>query len=338
MTRIERLQKTGIRRLGSPKKGFRYRHATGAKVNAADLQRIENLKIPPAWVDVAISAKEKAKLQAVGKDAAGRWQYLYHESHTRNQEQKKFRRLISFTEALPKVRATVKRHMNQKGLGRERVMAAILRILLTCFMRPGSDVYVSENGSYGLTTLRPKHVKVKGDTVDFDFPGKSGVRQQRQLKDPKVARVVRALLKQPGRDVFKFQNGNGEMVDVTARHINEYIKEVMGEKFSAKDFRTWAGTLVCACALARVGIENVEKPTQRKKKVVAAIKETAEVLGNTPAVCRSSYISPVVINSFFHGQIIDNYFQSLEDFISYNKKLHPAEISLLRFLKSRTNG
>jgi DNA topoisomerase-1 len=336
MTRIERLQQTGIVRLGSPKRGFRYRYADGRKVTRDEIERINSLRIPPAWTEVAISSSPKSKLQVVGKDAAGRWQYLYHESHTRNQELKKFKRLVSFAEALPKVRATIKRHLRQRGLGRERVMAAILRILLTCFMRPGSQVYASENGSFGLATLRPKHVKVKGDTVEFDFPGKSGVRQQRQLTDREVAKVVRALLRQPNKEVFYFRNGNGEVVDIKRRHINEYIKEVMGARFSAKDFRTWAGTLVCASALARVASEDGDNASSRKSKVVAAVKETAAVLGNTPAVCRSSYISPEVLNSFQSGKMIDNYFDSLEEFIGYQgRELHPAEASLLKFLKSR---
>jgi DNA topoisomerase-1 len=334
MTRIEQLQKTGILRYGTPQKGFRYKKADGSRPAREDLTRIQNLRIPPAWTDVAINAAPAGKLQVVGKDAAGRWQYLYHESHVRNQEVKKFRRLIKFTEALPKMRATVKWHLKQPGLGRERVMACILRILSSCFMRPGSEAYASENGSYGIATLRPKHVKVKGDQVLFDFPGKSGVRQNQQIRDRQVAKVVRGLLKHPAAEVFKYQNGEGEFVDVKSRDINQYIKEIMGEKFSAKDFRTWAGTIVCACALARAGTELVNKSTVRKRQVVAAIKETAEILGNTPAVCRSSYICPEIINSFASGQIIDNYFDTLEDFISYRgRKLHPAEDSLLKLLK-----
>jgi DNA topoisomerase-1 len=213
-------------------------------------------------------------------------------------------------------------------------MACILRILSTCFMRPGSQVYASENGSYGIATLRPSHVKVKGDIVEFDFPGKSGVRQFRQLKDRQVAKVIRSLLKVPAREVFKYQNGNEVFADVKRRHINEYIREVMGANFSAKDFRTWAGTLVCACALARVGTELIEKKTVRKRKVVEAIKETAEALGNTPAVCRSSYICPEIINSFETGKIITNHFGTLTDLITYRgTKLHPAEKSLLNFMK-----
>ena len=334
MTNIERLQKTGIARLGSPKKGFRYKRADSKKLTLAERQRIYELKIPPAWTDVAINSGANGRLQVVGKDAAGRWQYLYHPNHVKQQELRKFKRLIRFAEALPKMRATVTRQIKSPDLGRERVMACILRILSSCFMRPGSQVYASENGSYGLATLRPKHVKVKGDIVEFDFPGKSKVRQVRVLKDKQVASIVRSLLKVPGPEVFKYQNGNGEFLDVQRRHINEYIKEVMGEKFSAKDFRTWAGTLVCACALAKVGTESVEKPTTRKRKVVEAIKETAEVLGNTPAVCRGSYICPNVIEAFESGQIIDRYFPTLQRLVAYRgRRLHPAEQALLRFLK-----
>lgn len=342
MTRLERLQQTGIIRSGSPKRGFRYRRADGGRLTKADRERIEALKIPPAWTDVAINASAGGRLQAVGKDAAGRWQYLYHEKHVRVQERQKYHRLVRFAANLPAARATVKRHLRQPGIGRERVLAAVLRILMTCFMRPGSQVYASENGSYGIATLKKRHVKVKGAKIDFDFPGKSGVRQQRELTDPQVARVVRAVLKVPGIEVFKFRNGDGEVVDLKRRHINAYIREIMGDSFSAKDFRTWAGTLICACALARVGDELLEKPAAKNRKVVEAIKETAQVLGNTPAVCRSSYISPVVIDSFLSGQTVENYFEAVEDFMAYNgRKLHPAEHSLMRLLKrkaSRSNS
>ena len=334
MTSTERLHQSGIIRLGSPKKGFRYKHSDGRKVSAADLKRIKALAIPPAWTDVAINAFPGGRLQAVGKDVAGRWQYRYHENHVRAQEFKKFKRLIKFAEAIPKLRSTVSKHLRQPGLGRERVLATIVRVLSTCFMRPGSEVYASENGSYGVATLRPKHVSVRGEVVEFDFPGKSGVQHQRELKDRQVAKVVRNLLKVPGKEVFKYQNGDGQFVNVTNRHINDYIKEIMGERFSAKDFRTWAGTIICACALARSGTEAAEKLPERKRKVVAAIKETAEILGNTPAVCRSSYICPAVIESFQRGRVIDGHFKTLEAFLAYRgRTLHAGEKALLAFLK-----
>jgi len=333
MTRLEQLQRTGIQRLGNPSRGFRYRRA-GDRVSAADLKRIDELRIPPAWTNVWINSTPGGAVQAIGTDAAGRLQYLYHQNHVRRQDARKFRRVIKFAEALPKMRTTVATNLREPDLGRDSVMAAILRILSSCFIRPGSHVYANENGSFGIATLRPRHVKVKGDLVEFDFPGKSGVRQFRQIKDHKVAKVVRSLLKRPSREVFKYQNGNGEFVNVTRSHINSYIREVMGESFSAKDFRTWAGTLVCACALARVGTDHSEKPTARKRKIVEAIKETAAALGNTPAVCRSSYICPQIINNFEAGKIIDHYFNSLQALITYRgKKLHAAEKSLLGFMK-----
>ena len=201
-------------------------------------------------------------------------------------------------------------------------------------MRPGSEVYASENGSYGIATLHNKHLKVKGNVIYFDFPGKSGVRQQRQLTDKRIAKVLRSLLRKPGKRVFQFENGNGEMVRVTSRHINEYIKEVMGEHFSAKDFRTWAGTLICASALARVGINKEDSKSARHKKVVAAIKETSEALGNTPAVCRKSYICPAILSSYEKGHVVSKYFPSLDSFLHYRGcQLHAAEKSLVRFLK-----
>jgi len=333
MTNIERLQNNGILRTGTPR-NFRYRPANGYRITEDDLARIKRLRIPPAWKAVAINKAANGRLQAVGRDAAGRWQYLYHESHTRSQETRKFRRLIKFAESLPRMRQTVAHHMRQPELGRERVLACVLRILATCFMRPGSQVYASEHGSYGIATLRPRHVKVKGDLVAFDFPGKSGIRQMRQIRDRQVAKVIKESLKLPGAEVFKFQNGEGVLVDVKRRHINEYIKEVMGESFSAKDFRTWAGTLICACALARAGTEESEKQSSRKTKIVAAIKETAETLGNTPAVCRGSYICPEILTGFEQGKIIDNYFKTLEEFIAFRgHKLHSAERALLKFLK-----
>ena len=297
MNRIERLQQTGIRRVG-PKNRFRYVAADGGKVSRIDLARIESLKIPPAWTDVAINRAAGGMLQAAGKDSAGRWQYLYHQQHIKKREQKKFNRLIVFAEAVPKMRRIVRRNLRKRDLGRDRVMACVLRILSTCFLRAGSQVYANENGSYGLATLRRKHVHVRGDVVEFAFPGKSKVFQHRQLRDRSVARVVRELLKHPAPEVFKYQNGDGRFVDVKRRNINQYIKEAMGDRFTSKDFRTWAGTLLCACALARVAAGVQEPAVSKTRKEVQAIKETAEILGNTPAVCRSAYICPEILKLF----------------------------------------
>ncbi len=339
MTRIETLCARGITRSGSPKRGFRYRRADGKRPSRADLARINDLKIPPAWTDVCINANAGGAIQAVGKDAAGRWQYLYHETHIRRSEKKKFERLIEFAESLPPLRRTVVKDMRQPGLPRERVMAGIMRILASSFIRPGSQVYASENGSYGIATLRPKHVQIKGDTVIFDFPGKSGVKQHRELRDRRVAKLIKELLKQSAHEVFAFRNGDDQLIDVKRRHINQYIKEVMGKGFSAKDFRTWAGTLICACALARAAADLNGEKKVRKQQWVAAIKETAEALGNTPAVCRKSYICPVLLTKFEKGSVIDHYFQNVNEVVNYRGTgLHRAEKALLKFLKQEATS
>ena len=337
-TRLERLQRTGLRRLGTAKRGFRYVRADGKAASKEDRERIEAMRLPPAWKDVAISPFPSASLQAVGRDAAGRWQYRYHASHRRRAEEEKFQRIVGFARALPKMRRRVNAHLRQKGLGRDKVMAAILRILGSCFIRPGSQQYADDNGSFGLATLRRQHVRLKGDTVTFDFPGKSGKQQYRQLKDRRVATVVRQLLKVPGRDVFKFVLDDGFVVDVRRRHINEYIQEVMGAQYSAKDFRTWAGTLICACALAKAR-ERAKKETRDaapkktaiKKTMVAAVKEAAEHLGNTPAVARSSYIYPSVLAMFERGQVVDRYFESVDE-LATSDGLHCSEQALLNML------
>ena len=330
MTVIERLHQTGILRRGTPARGFSYRRSDGRRVTSGDLERIEQLKIPPAWQDVAINSAPTGRIQAVGQDAAGRWQYLYHESHVRAQQRKKFQRLIAFGESLPKLRATVARDLKLPGLPKERVMAAILRILSMSYIRPGSEIYANEHGSYGIATLRPRHVSVKGDRTNFEFPGKSGQNHSREIRDKLVAATLKELLQYPNRRVFKYVGADGKFVNVTRPTINRYLKEVMGQNFSAKDFRTWAGTLVCACALARNGPAN----PLNAGAIVSAIEETATALGNTPAVSRDAYVCPAVISSFEKGEVIRCYFKTLHQLTSHRGlKLHRAEKSLLRLLK-----
>ena len=327
MTQIEELQRRGYKRRGSPKSGFRF---IGAP--ARELPRLRALHLPPAWRDVAISRNPRARLLAVGRDRKGRWQYRYSEGAVRLREQRKFDRLVAFGAALPRMRKAIDRGMRLSGLPREKVMACILRILSTCFMRPGSQVYAKENGSFGIATLRNRHVTVQGDTVRFHYRGKAGKEQFRELRDRRVARIVRELKKLPGKELFQYAAEDGSVVDIRRRHINDYIKEVMGERFSAKDFRTWAGTLIAACALARLSSEAVEGRTDRKKLMVAAIKETAAQLGNTPAVCKASYIWPSVLRSFEQGTVLPTYFENVEELIA--ARSHEAEKALLELLKS----
>jgi DNA topoisomerase-1 len=215
------------------------------------------------------------------------------------------------------------------------ILASIMRILSSCFMRPGSQAYAEENGSYGIATLCKKHLSIEGDRVRFSFRGKSGQRQTAELRDPQLARILRRLKKAPGPRLFKYRNERGELIEVRRRYINDYIKEVMGTRFSAKDFRTWAGTLLCASALARGGVQPNQSERTLKRQVLSAVREAAEVLGNTAAVCRSSYIEPSILNSFRHGRVVDNYFRDTQEVIAYRgRDLHPCERSLLTLLKT----
>ena len=326
MTQIELLQEQGYRRTGSPKSGFRF---TGAP--ARELPRLRALSLPPAWTDVAVSRNPRARLQAIGRDKKGRWQYRYSEAAVRAREEKKFEKLVAFGRALPRMRRAVSRGMRLPGLPREKVMACILRILSTCFMRPGSQVYAKENGSFGIATLQNRHAEVQGDTVRFKYRGKAGKEQVRELRDRRVARIVRELKKLPGKDLFQYVAEDGGIVNIRRRHINDSIKEVMGERFSAKDFRTWAGTLIAACALARLEAEEVEGRTDRRKMVVAAVKETAAQLGNTPAVCKASYIWPSVLHSFEQGTVLQTYLRTADELV--DGRSHGAEKALLELLK-----
>jgi len=306
MTIIERLRQNGIRRTGSPARGFRYRGRAG-RVSREERGRIDALRIPPAWRDVAVSPSRATAVQAVGKDAAGRWQYIYHGAHAGRRERHKQKRLVRFIAALPHMRLAIARDLARRGMPQDKVLAGILQILCTCFLRPGGKVYTERNGSYGLATLRRQHVSVRGDRVAFDFAGKSGKRQRRELDDPRIARLVRTLKRYPG-EVFKFRADSGDVVDVHTGHINAYIKRVMGEQFSAKDFRTWAGTLLCACALARGAGSPARTKHERRKRIAEALREVADHLGNTPAVCRSSYVFPAVLRGFEKGRVIAAYF------------------------------
>src|SRR5918911_858109 len=330
MTTVEKLQQSGIHRQGTPKKGFRW-------VGAAkrDLERLHELKIPPAWKDVAVSRSPASKVQAVGRDKAGRWQYRYNDRAVVERERKKYERLVAFGRALPKLRQEIDRSLALPGLPRDRVMACILRILTTCFMRPGSEVYAKENGSFGIATLRKRHVSVRGDVVRFDYEGKSKKRQVRELRDRRVARVVSELMKLPGRELFQYRDEEGAVVNVTRRMINDKVKELMGENFSAKDFRTWAGTMICANVLARLHGEVVDGVTDRRKLLTAAVKETAAQLGNTPAVCKSSYIWPSVLSSAYNGSVLPTFFPTVDELITcVGKKRSACEAALLELLRT----
>jgi DNA topoisomerase-1 len=290
-------------------KSFRYFDSAGQPVRDKEqVQYYTSLGIPPAWEDIRISASRGAKVLATGKDKAGRLQYIYHPNFRARQEQAKFERVLRFARALPRMRQVVGSDLRRPQLDYRKVMATIVSIMDRTYIRVGNDTYAKQNGSYGLTTLRSKHTTISGDTVTFDFIGKSGKHHVRRITDRTLARIVRQLDNLPGYEVFKYYDGSdgsakGKLKDVKSSDVNQYIKDVMGEEFSAKDFRTWAGTLIASVELAlhERDVERVASERQRKQAVSACIRKVAQKLGNTPAIARASYIDPRIIKSYMDG-------------------------------------
>jgi len=280
-------------------KGFEYLDSDGNRVgDVATRQRIKDLGIPPAWKDVWICPLDNGHLQAVGTDAAGRKQYLYHEAWTTRRDQEKFDKMIEFASALPKIRHVTAQHLDQPDMTRERVLACSVRLLDRGFFRVGGESYAEDNDSYGLATMRKEHVRFEGSEVIFEYMSKSGKERIQSVVDPAVYEVVRALKRRRGGgdELLAFRVGT-RWQDVKSSDINVYLKEVAGGDYSAKDFRTWHGTVLAAQALA-VSFEAVASKTARKKAVTRAIQEVSHYLGNTPAVCRKSYVDPRVIDRF----------------------------------------
>ena len=289
----------GIRREGTKETGFSYRLPIGSEVTDEKvLTRIRKLRIPPAWRDVRIARGESAPLQAVGIDKKGRTQYLYHARFRAQREEEKFRRVVEFGEALPTLRRRVRADLQAGTLERARVLAAMVRLIDQGFFRIGNDKSAESEATYGLSTIRGTHVRVEGHDVLFDYVGKWKKKQKRVVRDADVAEVVETLKKARGAELFKFQQ-NARLIDVKDRHVNDYIQSIIGKDFTAKDFRTWAGTLLCSIALAMEGQGTTR--TDRKRRVRKAIVATAEQLGNTPAVCRASYICARLLDEYMEG-------------------------------------
>lgn len=294
----------GWRRIGSARR-FRYLDARGNRItDAAKLQRIESLVIPPAWKDVWISPRAGAKLQATGLDAAGRRQYLYHPDFRARQEQEKYDRLIRFAEHLPDLRRAMSEHVDHEVLDRRRVSALAIRLINLGWFRVGSERYARTSKTYGITTLTKRHVDVHGSRIRFDFRGKHGVWVRTAVVDRELAQAVKELKAQPGRRLFRYEN-DGQLYNLTGKRLNEYVRENLGDEFTAKDFRTWGGTLVAAIALAERGAR--ESQAEARRTVAAVMRAVAEKLGNTPAVARSSYVSPAVIEQYLDGRTIEDF-------------------------------
>jgi DNA topoisomerase-1 len=283
--------------------GFRYIAPDGRVIRAKpELARIASLAVPPAWTAVWICPNPRGHLQATGRDARGRKQYRYHPHWRACRDETKFDRMEAFAAALPRIRARTASDISRPGLPREKVLATVVQLLEKSLIRVGNDEYARENGSFGLTTMRNAHVHVRGSMVRFQFRGKSRVRHAVHVTDRRLARIVKQCRDLPGHELFKYIDDEGRRRDVTSGDVNAYLKDITGEDFTAKDFRTWAGTVLAAAALRDVTGGN--PATRSQKAVVRAIDAVAGVLGNTRAVCRKSYVHPAVIDAYLDGSLV----------------------------------
>jgi DNA topoisomerase I len=323
----------GWRRVGS-RRHFRYEDARGRRITEPEkLERIESLVIPPAWTDVWISPRPGAKLQATGVDAAGRRQYLYHPAYRAKQEQAKYDKLIRFAERLPDLRQTMAEHLAGEQFSSEWTSALALRLINLGWFRVGSDRYTKKHRTFGITTLNKNHVTVRGNRVAFRYRGKHRVWVHTALVDAELAEAIRALVKlEGGRRLFRYRT-NGEIFNLSGRKLNDYVQEHLGEEFTAKDFRTWGGTLVAAIEFAERGLTETE--TEAKRAVAAVMRSVGERLGNTPAVARSSYVSPAVVEQYLDGRTIDDFRpRHLRVVGARDIGLEPEEQALISLLRS----
>ncbi|MBK0419131.1 DNA topoisomerase IB [Leucobacter sp. CSA1] len=285
--------------------GFAYRLRGRLITSKREIARIEKLAIPPAWTDVEISRSPSAKILARGTDAAGRTQAIYHPAFRRKQERAKFDRLQRFAERLPELRSQVERDLRRRRPGRDKVVACVVTLLDRHLLRVGNHVYAERHRSYGATTLRRKHVRTTSTKASFDFIGKSGKRHRIEVRDPRMARILGELRDAPGYEVFRFIDDEGSWHDVNSRHVNAYVKRYAGEEFSAKDFRTWGGTVLAAAALLEETDDGRDGGADRADAARRVVKQVAERLGNTPEVTRSSYIDPRILAAYERGDAFD---------------------------------
>ena len=283
-------------------KSFRFFRPDGRELkDPNELRRIRALVIPPAWNDVWINPNANGHLQAVGRDARGRKQYRYHPEYRKVRDQTKFSRMLAFGSALEKVRERVEQDLKLPGLPKQKVLATIVRLLETTCMRVGNDEYAKENSSYGLTTLHDKHVEISGPKLRFKFRGKSGQQQDIELSDPRIAKIVKQCRDIPGWELFQYVDSNGERCRIDSTDVNSYLKEITGEDFTAKDFRTWGGTGLAVLAFEEFG--KSDSQSDAKKNVVDVIKRVAKQLGNRPATCKKYYVHPAIIDAYTTGEL-----------------------------------
>ena len=317
---VEAAEDAGLRYVSDDQPGFsrqrkgeefEYFDAKGKPIRDEQrLLRIKRLAIPPAWRDVWICPSPNGHIQATGRDDRRRKQYRYHERWREIRDENKYDRLISFGKALPKIRRRVKKDLALSGLPREKVLATIVQLLERSLIRVGNEEYARENKSFGLTTMQDRHVDVKGSKLRFRFRGKSGRQHEVDVTDRRVAKIVLKLQDLPGQDLFQYLDDEGDPHNITSQDVNEYLREITGEDFTAKDFRTWAGTVLAAIALSAAG--EFETKKQAKANIKNAIEAVAKILGNTSAICRQSYIHPIVLETYLNGNSLDGLKQGTE--------------------------
>ncbi|WP_131118573.1 DNA topoisomerase IB [Lichenihabitans psoromatis] len=324
----------GIRRQKAGK-GFSYRGPDGRKITNTDtLDRIKALAIPPAYTHVWISERADGHIQATGRDAKGRKQYRYHPLFREIRDSAKYEHVTAFADALPHIRDTVRRHMAEKGLSRRKILATIVYLLETTLIRVGNEDYARKNQSYGLTTLLDEHVAVDGAGLHFEFKGKSGKMWRLDVRNKRVAAIVKACHDLPGHHLFQFLDDDKQRHSVGSSDVNSYLREITGRDVTAKDFRTWAGTVLAAMALHEIGI--IDSEAKAKKNIRAAIERVSSRLGNTPTICRKCYIHPEILNCYMSGELMLEIKDDIEaELRSDLPKLRPEEAAVLALLESR---
>jgi DNA topoisomerase-1 len=346
---VESAQNAGLRYVDDTKpgitrkrkgKGFVFVHPSGKVLAGKRLEyhdeylRILSLAIPPAWTDVWICPDPRGHIQATGRDARGRKQYRYHPKWRETRDGNKYEKMIAFAQALPGIRKRVAQDLARPGLPREKVVAAVVRLLETTLIRVGNDEYARQNESFGLTTMRDKHVEVNGSQIEFEFNGKSGVKHEIDLEDPRLAKIVQNCQDLPGFELFQYLDDNDNVCDVGSADVNEYLRDITGQDFTAKDFRTWAGTVLAATALRE--FESFRSQRQANKNIVAAVESVAKKLGNTKAVCRKCYIHPAILDSYLEGSLVQTLKKRVERKLSRSlHSLRPEEAAVLGLLQQR---
>jgi DNA topoisomerase-1 len=331
-TRSAKPREKPWRRVGTPEEGFTYLRGDGKPLRSKPaLERIRKLAVPPAWTEVQISPDPEAKVQAVGFDAAGRKQYRYHPDNVAKGARRKYRKLLEYARSVPRLREETERHLAAGGLGRDRVLALVVRLIMRGFFRIGSEQYAVANATFGIATLQKKHLKIDGDNLIFTYVGKKSIHQRSVVADTPLVEVMRELLTIPGKRLFQYLGEEGKPHPVTAADVNGYIKQILGKRYTSKDIRTWGGTVRMATILADLGPPSSER--EAKKNLVLACKLVSTELGNTPSVCRSAYVHPAVMERYAQGRTIAPLMRETPRDDEQPGRYYPEEAALMRFLQ-----